>query len=207
MVWYYRRKRRRIAIFLVFPLLIISSISYVLFQLSHSFVRISEDKIHNLTFSMINEIVENEMEKIDTSNLIEYKFDSNEKIVAVNANVSIMNKLNNGISEQLSNKMSNLEHIFIKLPLGSFVSGNFFSGVGPEIPVEIVLLNRVNTEYHTDFTSTGINQSRHRIIINVTCDIGILSQLSNQKHTVNVEVPIAETIIIGNVPTTYLEFK
>ena len=207
MVWYYRRKRRRIAIFLVFPLLIISSISYVLFQLSHSFVRISEDKIHNLTFSMINEIVENEMEKIDTSNLIEYKFDSDEKIVAVNANVSIMNKLNNGISEQLSNKMSNLEHIFIKLPLGSFVSSNFFSGVGPEIPVEIVLLNRVNTEYHTDFTSTGINQSRHRIIINVTCDIGILSQLSNQKHTVNVEVPIAETIIIGNVPTTYLEFK
>ena len=98
MVWYYRRKRRRIAIFLVFPLLIISSISYVLFQLSHSFVRISEDKIHNLTFSMINEIVENEMEKIDTSNLIEYKFDSDEKIVAVNANVSIMNKLNNGIS-------------------------------------------------------------------------------------------------------------
>ena len=207
MVWYYRRKRRRIAIFLVFPLLIISSISYVLFQLSHSFVRISEDKIHNLTFSMINEIVENEMEKIDTSNLIEYKFDSDEKIVAVNANVSIMNKLNNGISEQLSNKMSNLEHIFIKLPLGSFVSSNFFSGVGPEIPVEIVLLNRVNTEYHTDFTSTGINQSRHRILINVTCDIGILSQLSNQKHTVNVEVPIAETIIIGNVPTTYLEFK
>ena len=207
MVWYYRRKRRRIAFFLVFPLLIISSISYVLFQLSHSFVRISEDKIHNLTFTMINEIVENEMEKIDTSNLIEYKFDSDEKIVAVNANVSIMNKLNNGISEQLSNKMSNLEHIFIKLPLGSFVSSNFFSGVGPEIPVEIVLLNRVNTEYHTDFTSTGINQSRHRILINVTCDIGILSQLSNQKHTVNVEVPIAETIIIGNVPTTYLEFK
>ena len=124
------------------------------------------------------------MEKIDTSNLVEYKFDSEGKIVAVNANVS-----------------------FIKLPLGSFVSGNFFSGVGPEIPVEIVLLNRVNTEYHTDFTSTGINQSRHRILINVTCDIGILSQLSNQKHTVNVEVPIAETIIVGNVPTTYFELK
>ena len=207
MVWYYRRKRRRIMFFLVFPLLIILFITYVLFQLSHSFIQISEDKIHNLTFNLINEVVGNEMEKVNTNDLVEYKFDADGKIVAVNANVSIMNKLNNGISEELYKKLTSLEHIFIKLPLGSFLSSNFFSGVGPEIPGEIVLLNRVNTEYHTDFTSTGINQSRHRILISVTCDVGILSQLSNQKHTVTVEVPIAETIIIGNVPTTYLEFK
>lgn len=207
MVWYYRRKRRKLVLFLIFPLLIAFSILYVLFQLSHSFIRISEEKIHNLTFNMINEVVGNEMGKIDTSNLVVYKFDSDGKIAAVNANVSIMNKLNNNISKSLSEKMTSLEHIFIKLPFGSFVSSNFFSGVGPEIPVEIVLLNRVNTEYHTDFTSTGINQSRHKILINVTCDIGILSRLSNQKHTVNVEVPIAETIIVGNVPTTYFELK
>ena len=207
MVWYYRRKRRRIMFFLVSPLLIILFITYVLFQLSHSFIQISEDKIHNLTFNLINEVVGNEMEKVNTNDLVEYKFDADGKIVAVNANVSIMNKLNNGISEELYKKLTSLKHIFIKLPLGSFLSSNFFSGVGPEIPVEIVLLNRVNTEYHTDFTSTGINQSRHRILISVTCDVGILSQLSNQKHTVTVEVPIAETIIIGNVPTTYLEFK
>lgn len=147
------------------------------------------------------------MEKADTDKLIEYKLDSDGKIIAVNANVSVMNKLNNSISEALFEKMTNLEHIFIKLPLGSFLSSNFFSGVGPEIPVEVVLLNRINTEYHTDFSSTGINQSRHRIVINVTCDIGILSRLSNNVHTVNVEVPIAETIIIGNVPTTYFDFK
>ena len=207
MVWYYRRKRRRIMFFLVFPLLIILSVTYVLFQLSHSFIQISEDKIHNLTFNLINEVVGNEMEKVNTNDLVEYKFDSDGKITAVNANVSIMNKLNNGISEELYKKITNLEHIFIKLPLGSFLSSNFFSGVGPEIPVEIVLLNRINTKYLTDFTSTGINQSRHRILINVTCDIGILSQLSNQTHTVNVEVPIAETIIVGNVPTTYFDFK
>lgn len=207
MVWYYRRKRRRILVFVVFPLLIIFFICYVLFQLSNAFVQISEDKAHNFTLNMITDVIREELGKIDSDNLIEYKFDSNGKITAVNANVSIMNKLNNKISNELSEKMGELEHVFIKLPLGSFISSNFFSGYGPEIPVEIILLNRINTEYKTDFTSTGINQSRHTISINVNCKIGILSKLSSQTHTVNVEIPIAETIIIGNVPTTYFNIQ
>lgn len=207
MVWYYRRKRRRIMVFVVFPLLIVSLIAYVLFQLSNAFIRISEDKAHNFTFNLINTVINEELEKIDSTQLVEYKYDSEGKIIAVNANVSIMNKLNTNISKELSQKMSELEHIFIKLPLGSFVSSNFLSGLGPEIPVEIVLLNRINTEYNTTFSSAGINQSQHKIFINISCDIGILSRLSEQTHTVNVEVPIAETIIIGNVPTTYFNIQ
>ena len=206
MALYYRRRRKKFFFLIVFPLLLITTFLYILLQITPAFINLSEDKIYTLTFRTINEVIGKELEEIDTHNLIDYKYDTTGKIVAVNANISIMNKLNNKISQEISHKLDNLGTVLVDLPLGSFISNSFFSGIGPQIPVQIILLNNVSTEYHTEFSSTGINQTRHRIFINVTCNIGILSSLIKNEQEVKVQIPIAETIIVGNVPTTYFDF-
>lgn len=206
MALYYRRRRIFFFFFVIFPLLILLFFIYIILQITPAFINLSEDKVYSVAFTVINKVISEELGKINAENLIDYKYDTDGKIVAVNANISTMNKLNNAISGSISRELSNIEKIYVDLPLGSFISNNFFSALGPKIPVEIIPLENITSEYQTEFTSTGINQTRHRIFITVTCNVGILSSLVKTDQEIKIQIPIVETIIVGNVPTTYFDF-
>ena len=205
MALYYRRKRRRILAFIVIPVFIIFLFLYFYFQVSSSFISLSEDKVYAVCFNLINSIISNEIVEIGTENIIEYKYDSNGNIIAVNANVATMNILNSTIAEEIVNGLSDLDNIYVDVPLGSFFSSHLFSAIGPNIPIKIIPLNTVYTDYTTEFTSTGINQTQHKIFIKVNCEVSVLSSLVTNTQEIIMEIPIAETIIIGGVPSTYIE--
>lgn len=207
MALYYRRRRIKIFFLIIFPLSILLTIVYITFQVTPAFINLSEDKVYEVTFSTINKVIGEELEKINTENLLNYKYDSAGKIVAVNANISTMNKLNNAISGAISQEISNLGTIYVELPLGSFINSTLFPAIGPKLPIKVIPLDTVTTQYQTEFTSTGINQTRHKIFITITCNVGLLSTLAKTDQEIKIQIPIAETIIVGNVPTTYFDFK
>jgi len=187
------------------PTLLVFLFFYFYFQVSSSFIDLSEDKIYSVCFNLINNIIANKITEIGSENIIEYKYDEVGNIIAVNANVVTMNILNASIAEEVINRISALDDIYVGIPLGSFFSSKLFPAMGPDIPVKIIPLSTVYTEYSTEFTSTGINQTQHKIFIKVNCSVKVLSALSNNTQDITMEIPIAETIIIGGVPNTYIE--
>ena len=205
MTLYYRSKRRKILYFMVIPFSLFFIILHFFFQVSSSFINLSEDKVYSTCFTLINSIVANKIKEIGPENIIEYKYDTNGNITAVNANVVTMNILNSTIAEEIIYSLSNLQDIFVEIPLGSFFSSKLFPAIGPSIPLKIIPLSTVYTDYSTEFTSTGINQTQHKIFIKVTCELKVLSSLATNTQEINIEIPIAETILIGNVPNTYVE--
>ena len=77
------------------------------------------------------------------------------------------------------------------------------SGVGPRIPIKLLPVATADAKFATAFTSAGINQTRHQIIVEVTVDIGVVLPGLRTGTEVTSQVNIAETIIVGNVPNTY----
>lgn len=207
MTLYYRRRRRRIILFIILPLIITFLAIYFYSEISRNFVDLSQEKVYSACFNLINSVIADKISEIGTENIIEYKYDSNGSIIAVNANVVAMNILNTKIAEEIINKLSTLDKLYVKIPLGSFFSSNIFAAVGPDMPIRILPLSIVHTEYSTEFTSTGINQTQHKIFIKINCTVGVLSSLSNRTQEINIEIPIAETIIIGNVPQTFFQVQ
>ncbi len=205
MTLYYRRKRRRILGCIVVPLIIFSIFFYLYSQVSSSFISLSEDKVYAVCFNLINNIVATKITEIGAENIIDYKYDPSGNIIAVNANVVTMNTLNTSIAEEIINQLSNLSSTHIYVPLGSFISSSLFPAFGPSIPIKIIPLSTVHTEYSTEFTSTGINQTQHKIFIKISCSLKVLSKLSSSTQEIHMEIPIAETIIVGGVPNTYIE--
>lgn len=205
MALYYRRKRRRILAFVVLPIILFFLFFYFYFQVSSSFISLSEDEVYATCFNLINNIVANKINEIGTENIIEYKYDGSGNIIAVNANVVTMNTLNASIAEEIIHKLSKLDNVYVEIPLGSFFSSNLFPALGPNIPIKIIPLSTVHTEYSTEFTSTGINQTQHKILIKINCSVKVLSSLASNTQEINIEIPIAETIIIGSVPDTYIK--
>jgi len=205
MALYYRRKRSKILSFVVIPVFIFFLFFYIYFQVSSTFIDLSEDKVYSVCFNLLNNIVANKIAEIGPENIIEYKYDSDGKIIAVNANVVTLNTLNASIAKEIVNEFSNLDDIHVDIPLGSFFSSDLFTAIGPNIPIKVIPLSTVYTDYSTEFTSTGINQTQHKIFIKVNCSLKVLSALSTNTQEIIMEIPIAETIIIGGVPNTYIE--
>ena len=205
MALYYKRRRRRIILFIILPCVIVSLIIYFYSEISKNFIDLSQEKVYSACFNLINSIISDKISEIGAENIIDYKYDNNGSLIAVNANVVAMNILNTKIAEEIVNKLSALDNLYVKVPLGSFFSSNIFAAFGPDIPIRILPLSIVHTEYSTEFTSTGINQTQHKIFIKINCTVGVLSSLSSRTQEINIEIPIAETIIIGNVPQTFFQ--
>ena len=57
------------------------------------------------------------------------------------------------------------------------------------------------------FTSAGINQTSHRIVLHIDVSLAILLPGFTAATKVSNAVTVAETIIVGNVPETYTYFS
>ena len=95
--------------------------------------------------------------------------------------------------------------LHVRIPLGNLLGFNLLLGKGPDIPVKITMLTSSFVRYDNDLISTGINQSRHVITLKAAVDVDILVPWRTISTTVDCDVLIAETIILGRVPDTYID--
>ena len=80
-------------------------------------------------------------------------------------------------------------------------------GRGPDVPVQIIVLTSSRVEFNNSIVTAGINQTKHQINLEVIVDIDILIPWESQSAEVVTEVMIADTIIVGKVPETYLNME
>ena len=65
----------------------------------------------------------------------------------------------------------------------------------------------VETDLRSEFTEAGINQTLHRIYLEVKCDVNILTPYQTIKETIYNQVLLVEGVIIGNIPDTYYHLE
>ena len=205
-MWVYKRRRKRI-LFLFFFLLLLFVFSFFTYQLKTVFNTLSQSKVYAVSLQAINNVVNKKMSEIDYNSLITFQKKENEEITIANTNIVLMNQLSNEISHEIISEMDKLEALYISIPLGSITGNQILAGSGPNFNVKIIPVSEVKTVFKTDFSSTGINQTKHKIFLEVYCNIEALSSFLNNHVTIEVQIPILETIIIGGVPNTYYHFE
>jgi len=205
-MWVYKRRRKRILLLFLFILLIFI-LAFFMYQLKIIFNTLSQSKIYAISLQTINNVVNKKMSEIDYNSLISFEKKENDEITIVNTNIVLMNQIANEISHEIITKMENLEPLYISVPLGSISGNQLIAGSGPIFNIKFIPVSEVKTDFKTDFSSTGINQTKHKIFLNVYCDVEALSSFLNNHITVEMQIPILETIIIGGVPSTYYHFE
>ena len=124
-------------------------------------------------------------------------------ITAITTNTTHINALSSQIMAEIA-RAADSESLNIRIPIGSLFGSNLLMGRGPEIPVHIRMLTSSFVRFDNDLISTGINQSRHVITLKANVDIDIMIPLSTVSTTVETDILIAETVIVGRVPDTYV---
>ena len=81
------------------------------------------------------------------------------------------------------------------------------AGRGPSISVRMESVGSSSAWFENEFTSAGINQTKHQIVLNIDVAVSILLPGFSTATVVSNAVTVAETVIVGSVPDTYTYFS
>lgn len=153
----------------------------------------------------VNETVAKIMgrENVTYSSLVTLEKDSAGNITALVSNVANINMLQAEITNAVVERFEDTDITRVSIPLGNLLGGALFSGRGPRINLHILSITNVSTSFRNEFTSAGINQTRHQIIMDVEVTLEILLGGKAGSDSVLTEINVAETVIVGSVPDAY----
>ncbi|NRX34582.1 sporulation protein YunB [Clostridium beijerinckii] len=138
--------------------------------------------------------------------MVKIEKDNQGNIILIQADTGKLNYIAAELSTECNKELSDMKNTAIKVPLGWMSDKSAFYNVGPKISVEIEPIGNISTSYESKFESAGINQTRHKIYLNVTAKIRLRLPLRNQDAEVSTQVPVSDTIIVGKTPNTTLGF-
>ena len=114
-----------------------------------------------------------------------------------------MGKIKARLVSGLFDRLDYLEETQIEVPLGTVFAPNLFTGMGPKVKVGLAGLTQMEAEFVSAFTSAGINQTRHRILIEVHAGFRILTPFGGEDREIVSTYPVTDTVIVGTVPERY----
>lgn len=201
-----RRLRRMIRL-----LLILALAAVLLFLMFRSRYRgiiqeLAETQVKNTTSDLTNDAIAKQIAQgvIQYDRIVYFEKDLDGRITALKTNMSEINRLKTDILNIINDEILALDTSDIGIPLGSLFLPEFLSGRGPAIPVHILSIRNSDATFSSSFSQAGINQTLHQLTMVVSVDVAVLVLGETDSFTINSEVVVAQTVIVGDVPNTFL---
>ena len=201
--------RRRQWLFppLLFTILLALSISSICISLIESRLRpvveeLAVHQVNNRVTADINMVLSSM--DAEYNELVKIQRDDSGHITAMTSDMGSINDLRNRVVNEVLTTISAIDVHDLGVPLGSLFDLDLVWAKGPEIHVHSLVAGTVSALMKSEFSSSGINQTLHRIILDVDVPLTVLLPGIVVKTQVNAAVCVAETVIVGRVPDTYL---
>ena len=168
---------------------------------------LARTQVTNTASDLINDaILEQIMDgQIRYDRIVYFEKDLNGRITALKTNMAEVNRLKTETLNIINDEIMAQDTDHLGVCLGSLVLPEFFSGRGPQIPVRILAIRNSDASFQSEFTEAGINQTLQQLRMDVLVDVTILVLGQTETFTVSSQMVVAETIIVGDVPATYLQ--
>jgi sporulation protein YunB len=166
-------------------------------------------EVKNQVTKVIDNAINREIatDQLQYSDLIVLDKDTEGKVTALRTNMARINQLQAQLTTAVLHEIEEMDNDDLGIPVGSLTGVELFSGRGPRIYVRILSVGSVKSAFSNTFTSTGINQTRHRIFMTMTAEVKVLLPGYTVSTTIEAPVNVAETVIVGSVPDNYTYFS
>ena len=129
--------------------------------------------------------------------------DNDGNITMIKSNVIQINEIISDVAVKIQNSINERGKENIKITIGSFTGSKLLSGRGPGIPIKISSIGNVETDLRSEFSAQGINQTLHRVYLQVDCEVSVLTPYNTISEKVSNQVLLIENVIVGKIPNTY----
>lgn len=176
-------------------------------HLKPTLLTIAEAKATLLATQSINNVISESVNLgIDPQKLVNVTLDSRGRVVLIQSNTMEFNKIAADTTIKVQNSLKELGEEKITIPMGQILGSQLLASVGPNIVVTIIPIGTVQVKVVDKFEQAGINQTKHMVYLMATTQIRIVVPLVSKSVSVNTQVPIAEYVVVGEVPGTYVQF-
>ncbi len=204
MVRWLRKLLRAIIALLLVALVVFCIIRY---KYDNVIRQLAEVQIRNSTSDLTNDAIAKQIANgnIAYDRIVYFEKDLDGRITALKTNIGEVNRLKTDILNIINDEILALDSTDLGIPLGSLFLPEFISGKGPEIPVHIIAIRNSDAVFESHFSEAGINQTLHQVTMVVSVDVAVLVLGKTDTFTMTSEVVVAETVIVGAVPDTFLQ--
>lgn len=161
----------------------------------------SETKVNNYINTSITEIITKS--NFSNANITDIKYNKNEEVSSVNINTTTVNEIKATINNQIQNYIEKKPNIYIIFPIGNVMNSSLFTGVGPNLKIKIKINSTVITDIRSEFKAAGINQTIHRVVIDIKNSTALILPMFKDNVEFNTSIVLSETVIVGSVPDSY----
>lgn len=197
------KKKKFILVFIITVIII----TVIIKTIEPLFNRLCKEKAISTATLITNQVTTRVMNKYAYSDFITIHRDKNNNIKMIQSNLQNVNNFIGDVTEQIQNEINKVEDDEISIRLGSFTGINIFSAMGPKVPIKISTLGNIKTSIKSEFVNSGINQTLHRLYLEMECEISILTPFNTIEEKVSSELIIAENIIVGEIPSSYYNIE
>ena len=197
-----KNKQKMVKIFIIF-IIAFSTVKLVLDAIFPIFTTLCKEKAKSIATTISNEQTSIVMSNHTYDELFSIQKDSSGNITMIQSNVGVMNSIISDIAIKIQDELNKKGKENVGIALGSFTGFKLFSGKGPSVPIKISTVGTVETNLKSEFTEQGINQTLHRVYLEVVCEVSILNPYEDITEHITNQVLVAENVIVGEIPDTY----
>lgn len=167
---------------------------------------LAETQIKNATSDLTNDALTELLarDSIAYDRIVYFEKDLNGRITAMKTNILEVNRMKTEILEIINQEILDWDTAKLGIPIGSLIFPELFAGKGFCIPVHVLSIRNSDASFESRFQQAGINQTLHRLMMEVNVDASILVLGQTESFSLTSEVVAAETVIVGEVPGTFL---
>lgn len=199
-------RRNGVIIFVMAFMLLAYFIYYWSFTISPNLDKIAEMKAKLIVSKAVNEAIRDRLyEESAAGNLLLVETDESGTMEMVQSNTPAINKLLSDLSAELQAryKNGNLEQKST-VPLGSILGSRIISQYGPSIELTIIPVAVSHMDFMTEFETQGINQTKYKVYAVLNTEARVLAPFTTDTIEIENTILIAEAIILGQVPQSYV---
>lgn len=203
-----RESKKKFFAFFVFVSLIITVtvlLSYFLETLRPIMIELAKNEAKVIANNAVNDAIISEVSQseIGADDFYTFEKGADGKILAVKYNLEGVNLLKSKLSSKIQENIEKTKYAKVSLPLGTILGTDILAGIGPAFNVEFVPYGIAEIDFSSDFKESGINQTRLTINLSVKTQIGLIMPTAKAKIDVSQNLPVLQTVIVGDVPQSY----
>ena len=163
----------------------------------------------NLMTQAIDTAVDNCLQEngMDYADFVTIETDSAGKVTSITSNTAANSRFKRQVVEAVVRQLEALDGDALRVPLGTLTGQPLLSGTGPRVRVKVDSVGEVVADYANSFSAAGANQTLHRVCLEVTATVYLFLPGEILPVSVSSNVCVAETVIVGETPDTYLRLE
>lgn len=202
-------KYPKLTVFIIAIFILFNSIMYAFNRkILPAVMKVAEEKLKREATDIINETaLEIYSKDFSYEEIMIVEKDTEGNITMLRADTVKLNYLASKLALASNDKIEELSSLGLEVPLGYMSENLVFHNLGPNINIKMNQIGSITKNYESIFESAGINQTRHKIYLNVELKLNVVIPLRSEEVEIFCQIPISETIIVGKIPNTAIDFN